>query len=672
MKLKICTILFFVLAFHAMALSQSSPCNANTSYSRCSSPVPAVLRTTFYIGNGAVGPTCGTNTPTNPGDYWIKYVAGSTYDIIRFTVSGRGTATDIDDACFQIYTESASGSCPGTQPTLLLQNCVNLVTGSGDETYYLQVTNGTTYYFRVFDYDGNYTNSNNFQYCIDEYLPGDFTCNAIDISSLPFTYAGNTSSFTNHTGTPVFNPGGVSIGCLGKGYGTKGAGPDMFFKYVTTGPEWVNVQFTGTTPGFLTELAILKTSGDVCAQSTLDNVQYASCLSGSFYKCYNPSVCTFQGGFQADTGKSDAVERVIYLNAAGTYYFRVDGDAGSPFTMNLRPYTPDNGDACTNAIVLTDGVVQGLNNFNADYTWGPDDPTPYLLCAGSMENTMWMQMTSDAAGSSITVNFSNPSCFNSDITAKTSPYGFNYYNPSYQFGIIKGNCGGTYDSIYCKSGTINFSHTFTPDPSTTYYIVVDGSAGSECSWDIVAYNIVILPVSLVYFRGKQHLQQIQLNWQTAVEVNNDKFIIERSPDGKYFNTIGKMDGKGNTNSNANYGFIDPKPHTGNNFYRLKQVDLDGKYEYSNVINIPFNQDLKQLYISPNPFNQEIDIRFFVQRDDILEIIIHNSIGHVMYSRKLNLQQGNQALNINTSKWEKGIYIASLRYGNQSVTKKIIK
>ena len=93
-----------------------------------------------------------------------------------------------------------------------------------------------------------------------------------------------------------------------------------------------------------------------------------------------------------------------------------------------------------------------------------------------------------------------------------------------------------------------------------------------------------LPVSLLYFTAEIITNEhVKLRWETVSELNNDRFEIERSSDGIVFNIIGIVDGNGNTNESINYSFDDRFPLYGINYYRFRQVDYDGHWEYSNMV-----------------------------------------------------------------------------------------
>ncbi len=116
-----------------------------------------------------------------------------------------------------------------------------------------------------------------------------------------------------------------------------------------------------------------------------------------------------------------------------------------------------------------------------------------------------------------------------------------------------------------------------------------------------------LPVELVMFDGACHGDFVTLEWETASESNNDVFLIERSLDGESFETIGSLDGAGDSNQALAYVYYDTKPEP-NAYYRLKQVDFDGAYTYTDMINIACSDVADPMFmVYPNPFKSELHV-----------------------------------------------------------------
>ena len=104
---------------------------------------------------------------------------------------------------------------------------------------------------------------------------------------------------------------------------------------------------------------------------------------------------------------------------------------------------------------------------------------------------------------------------------------------------------------------------------------------------------VVLPVELLFFDAEVMNYGVQLSWATASELNHESMIIERSIDGREFESIGEIKGEGNTQSLSNYQFMDYYPESGKNYYRLRQIDLDGSEAIFNVVSVQW-EDLQNV------------------------------------------------------------------------------
>jgi hypothetical protein len=132
-----------------------------------------------------------------------------------------------------------------------------------------------------------------------------------------------------------------------------------------------------------------------------------------------------------------------------------------------------------------------------------------------------------------------------------------------------------------------------------------------------------LPIKLLYFKVEEtSASGIALTWATATEENFDRFIVERSQDGKTFESITEIKGAGNSKKVLTYGYKDENPSNGKNYYRLKELDLDEKFEYSNVLSADF-QGTNSVTLYPNPSNGEFinySTNFSPQSDDEITVI----------------------------------------------------
>jgi hypothetical protein len=180
------------------------------------------------------------------------------------------------------------------------------------------------------------------------------------------------------------------------------------------------------------------------------------------------------------------------------------------------------------------------------------------------------------------------------------------------------------------STDVNPSITVT-DPaaqSGQYSLLVTDDNGCfyEGNIDITDINCLILPVELLSFDATKKQDDVLLNWITATEINNDYFEIQRSTDGDKFTTIGMVNGTGTTFTETKYSFIDDVPGR-SNYYRLKQVDFDGKSEFSDLRFISFEQDNSSHYYAyPNPFTNKISLSL---KEGVYKVSLYNIHGELV-------------------------------------------
>lgn len=172
-----------------------------------------------------------------------------------------------------------------------------------------------------------------------------------------------------------------------------------------------------------------------------------------------------------------------------------------------------------------------------------------------------------------------------------------------------------------------------------------------------------LPIELISFSSKCNDGNSVLLWQTASEINNDYFIIEKSKDGNLFNEIGTIKGAGNSSSIIEYSFVDDEASE-TSYYRLKQIDFNGEYSYSNII--ANKCDNKNFNIYPNPATNTLNINLdYSDNQSLTKAIIYNSIGQVIKEVKLT----NKLNTINIENLENGLYHIQLQSDKQIITTK---
>ncbi len=184
-----------------------------------------------------------------------------------------------------------------------------------------------------------------------------------------------------------------------------------------------------------------------------------------------------------------------------------------------------------------------------------------------------------------------------------------------------------------------------------------------------------LPVELVYVKGNIEKGFTNLSWQTATEVNNYGFDVERCDQlNNNWQKIGFVHGHGNSNSLKNYSFIDSYPLSGKLKYRLKQIDLDGCFEYSEIVEVnvetPLAFSVEQNF--PNPFNPKTKISYQIPEASFVTLKIYNSIGQLITNLvNENQQAGKYEVSFNGSLLNSGIYYYTIQSGSFLQTRKML-
>ncbi len=199
-------------------------------------------------------------------------------------------------------------------------------------------------------------------------------------------------------------------------------------------------------------------------------------------------------------------------------------------------------------------------------------------------------------------------------------------------------------------------------------------ANNEMYVDDYRFSDTPLPVELTSFTANAINGFVELNWLTATEINNQGFEIERRTESSEFRTIGFVEGNGTTTEQNSYSYIDKTAEQGMNFYRLKQIDFDGTYAYSDVIEVnatgPLSFELAQNY--PNPFNPTTNIKFSVPESGNVKLSVYNLLGEEV-AVLLNgfSQAGTFEVTFNASNLSTGVYLYKLQSANSVQTKKMM-
>jgi hypothetical protein len=181
-----------------------------------------------------------------------------------------------------------------------------------------------------------------------------------------------------------------------------------------------------------------------------------------------------------------------------------------------------------------------------------------------------------------------------------------------------------------------------------------------------------LPVELTSFSAKVQGSSVVLNWSTATEKNNMGFEVQRSLDSKNFASVGFVNGKGTSTSINNYSFTD-NTVSAKCYYRLRQVDFNGAFEFSPVIEVESmgvtNYTLSQNY--PNPFNPSTQIKFALPKDGLVTLKVYNVLGKEVASVVNEYKtSGNYTVNFSAKNLSSGIYFYTIKADGFTQTKKM--
>ena len=174
----------------------------------------------------------------------------------------------------------------------------------------------------------------------------------------------------------------------------------------------------------------------------------------------------------------------------------------------------------------------------------------------------------------------------------------------------------------------------------------------------------VLPVDLTAFDVTLRNGKAQLEWATATEKNNAGFEIERSADGQSYQQLGFERGSGDSNEAVEYSYTDYSPLAGISYYRLKQVDLDGAYEYSPLVSI--QNRTGSISVSPSSTSTYVTVSTSTDADGT--VYMYNSVGMLM--QKTTTVNGMAQLDLATM--QSGIYFVQIEVDGQVMTEKVVR
>lgn len=456
-----------------------------------------------------------------------------------------------------------------------------------------------------------------------------------------------TSAFELNTPTGIFQP--VVDGTLPTVSPTCGGG-------ATLQGEWIHVDLAA---GITTLQAAL----DEDYASTIPNgnldvyaaVYQSSCGTANYIGCQQVINVIMGNAYFFNaiwTGLNPNLDAWIYVYGSAAFNLGIEftGSAGAP--SNESCSSPSTGATGCNLGAVGDGfTTPGAAGQPCDgsYNWG------------SNENTVYHTFTASDTDGSLAVG---------NIYCNDGGSGVA------QFGVFRNcACVGTYSAAcYFGCATGNGEMTLTAlVPGNTYIIAVDGFAGDQCTWDFIAEGI-ILPVDLITLRATRHNGKNVVYWKTASERNCRNFVIERSLDGENWEDVGSIDGHGTTTESYEYYFHDEdRIDASLVYYRLRQYDYDGEYEYQGPVALNIEASFGETAVIPNPVSNKAEIRFNAIKTSKHDISVIDMTGREVIKLEHDAIYGKNAVEIDTEDLKGGYYFVVINdYSNQPIKTKFVK
>ncbi|MBC7890549.1 MAG: T9SS type A sorting domain-containing protein [Ferruginibacter sp.] len=340
------------------------------------------------------------------------------------------------------------------------------------------------------------------------------------------------------------------------------------------------------------------------------------------------------------------------------------GCTPNSFTVGAESTTPPNN-PCIGAININAGntIANPINSTTTDATIS----LPASAClgfTGTPDDDVWFEFTTSASAPSGTLT----------ITPTVAGGIFDIVAQVY----AATSCAGLGTAVTCADGTIDDAPevlNLSPlAPNTHYFMRVyswSDDPNDQGAFTIVASAGNTLPVSLASFEARRSNGVNMLTWSTTQEINTSHFSIERSSDGRGFESIGEVAAAGNSNRVLNYSFTDIHPLKGNNYYRLRTVDKDNSSKLSDTRRIR-NDGVADVSIYPNPVTDKLRVSINSDKATNGNLVITDLSGKAVYTMPVKLPQGNIILPVALNNLAAGSYILKIQLNDDVILKRFNK
>ncbi len=219
-------------------------------------------------------------------------------------------------------------------------------------------------------------------------------------------------------------------------------------------------------------------------------------------------------------------------------------------------------------------------------------------------------------------------------------------------------------------GGVTWEQVGSPQNATSRSITIPVSSFS--TWTI-GNGLSAMPVRFIEFKSEESAAGLKLQWSTAIEINNMGFEVERSYDAKNYEKIGFVDGNGTTNKVMSYEYA-IQGQDKMTYYRLKQIDYDGKFDYSKIISVKATEQMKMFKAYPNPFsnNLNISINGTIPNGKKIKVDMYDINGNIIFSHVEEVFLMNEILSQEAQNIPGGRYILHITYENKTERINLLK
>ena len=240
--------------------------------------------------------------------------------------------------------------------------------------------------------------------------------------------------------------------------------------------------------------------------------------------------------------------------------------------------------------------------------------------------------------------------------------------------------GGTHTIDYTtsgNSGSATISQSGITGSTLSVRVCADTNTAVESTTidnvSIPGASRFVLPVELIYFKAEKKENGVVLDWATASEINNEKFQIEESYDKETFIKLGEVEGQGTDYAINNYSFKTESLNKGISYYRLKQIDYNGQYTYSNIISVNHDTESRQTgTLYPNPATQGwANLEYNSISDNEVSISFFDMAGNVVSVETQSIYSGINLLSLDVSDLNHGLYIVEIKNGENQIHQKLV-